>query len=86
MNGERREDDVATSAEERLLRLLASLEREDGAGAGLTGRVMRSVRWQHAVRGVFGAIGAVAGAVAEGLVVFVGIRRGRGGETQRYGR
>ena len=85
MNGERREDDVATSAEERLLRLLASLERED-AGAGLTGRVMRSVRWQHAVRGVFGAIGAVAGAVAEGLVVFVGIRRGRGGETQRDGR
>ncbi len=82
MNGEHREDEPVTPAEDRLLRLLALLERDDGADDGLTRRVMRSVRWQHAVRGVLGALGTLAGAVGEGLVVVLGMRRGRNGESK----
>ena len=85
MNGEHREDEPVTLAEERLLRLLASLEREDAADASLTQRVMRSVRWQHAVRGVVVMVGTLAGAVGDGLAVLLGIgMRGAGsGETRR---
>ena len=85
MNGEHREDEPVTSAEERLLRLLSTLEREDGADASLTQRVMRSVRWQHAVRGVVVMGGTLAGAVGDGLAVLLGIgMRGAGsGETRR---
>jgi hypothetical protein len=84
VNDDPREDAEITAAEERLLGLLLLL-RPDRARLDprFNERVMRSVHWQSAVRGVAAALGSLAGALAEGLTLLLGMRRGSGGKEER---
>jgi hypothetical protein len=71
--------DELSPAEERLLGLLLLLRAETRRGdAPPTELVMRAVRWQSMVRGAARALGSVVGAVADGIVLFLGLRSGRG--------
>lgn len=69
-------DDPDTPAEARLRQLLAPL-REDAPrpSSDLGPRVLRTVRWQRAVREVAQAVGILAGVVADGVRLLVRPRR-----------
>ena len=78
MSGRPRNDEL-TPPEERLLALLVLLRADPGLGtARLAAAVMRSVRWQRALRDVMQALGNLASAVADGVFVLVGVPRGGG--------
>jgi hypothetical protein len=68
----------ADPGEGRLVAYLAEL-REDPppSDEALAGRVHRSARWQHAVRGPLQVLGHLSGALADGLSVLLGGTRGR---------
>jgi hypothetical protein len=68
--------DAATPAEERLLTHLDELRRHPPEPAGdLASIVVRSARWQRAVRPYLLAVGALAMSVAEATRVAVGAGR-----------
>jgi hypothetical protein len=72
-----REDPELSPAERRLRGLLEVLAVETPRpDPGLPGRVVRTVRWQRPVRAALGATGQLAGAVADGLALLLGTRRG----------
>ncbi len=76
MSGTDPEPDVITPAQRRLLELVATLRGETPEPAtDLGSRVVRTARWQQAVRAPLAAIGRLAGTVAEGL----GLLAGHGG-------
>ena len=68
MNEEQPPAEPLSRAEERLVSLL-SLLRAAGprSGATLTGRVMRTARWQRRVRGPLRATGGLAAAIGDAL-------------------
>ena len=82
MNDDRRRDDeVLTPAEERLLALLTLLRAETPpSDPGLTSAVMRTARWQLVVRGMFRAVGGFATVTADAFAVLLGIRPGSKGK------
>jgi hypothetical protein len=65
--------DAQTRAEDRLVRYLEDLrEHPPQPDEGLVGAVLTAARWQGAVRPYFGAVGAIAGAFAEGARILMG--------------
>ena len=69
------ENDLS-AAEQRLLALLLLLRTEDGRQPpALVTAVMRTVRWQRALRDVMSAIAGLLAAVADGVLVVAGLRR-----------
>lgn len=72
------ERDAETRAEARLVRHVDEL-REDPPtpDPALLPSVLRSVRWQHAVRPYFTAVGRIVSAVGTGVRVLVGGQRPR---------
>jgi hypothetical protein len=61
-----------TAAERRLGEHLQLLRDVPDAPAGLTGRVLRTARWQRAVREPLLAFGHVAAAVGDALRLLLG--------------
>ena len=77
MSDEVRPEEELTPAEERLVRLLLLLAAEAPRnGASLPETVVRTARWQLALRGVMQAIGDVGFALVEGLSLLLGVRNG----------
>lgn len=64
--------------DERVVELLAELahdpelERPD-----LTGRVVRTARWQRTFRRVFGHVGSLLGGMTQGTAGMLGVRKNR---------
>ena len=72
MNDDRHSDEQLTPVEQRLLALLAAVRAEAGrADTALTGRVMRNVRIQTAMRELLTALAGIAGAIVGGLSLLV---------------
>jgi hypothetical protein len=66
-----------TSAEQRLLAHLESLrEHPPEAGDRLVPGVIRTARWQAAVRPYMSAVGGLVAAFTTGATVFMGIKGG----------
>ena len=62
-------------AEARLARLFALLRADDERPDALTSRVLRRARVQSALLDVVRVVGAIAGAVADGVSVVLGPER-----------
>jgi hypothetical protein len=69
------EPEQLTPAERRLGRHLALLHDLPDSPASLTQRVMRTARWQRAVRSPLLAVAHIASAAAETVRVLIGGRR-----------
>ena len=68
MNGPEEQPDALSPAERRLGEHLQLLRTDPPAPpAPLVARILRVARWQRAVRGPLVAVGALAGAVLDGL-------------------
>jgi hypothetical protein len=68
-----RDRDAQTPAEERLVRYLEGLrEHPPQPDEGLVVAVLNAARWQAAVRPYLGAVGVLAGAVAQGARMLMG--------------
>ena len=65
--------DELTSAEARLVRLLALLAPGPAGDASLTRSIVRAARWQLVFRELAQVVGSVAAAVAEGVALIVGV-------------
>lgn len=79
MSGTDPDPDIMTPAERRLLELVGALRGQTPEpGADLGARVVRTARWQHAVRAPLAAIGRLAGTVADGLALIAGAGGRRG--------
>ena len=76
MNDEGRAEDAVTPAEERLTRLLALLRVELRDGAELPQAIVRRARWQLIVRSFARTVADIAGAVAGGVAVLLGLGSG----------
>ena len=82
MSDEERPDEEPSAAEERVLALLTLLRTDAGRDdPTLVATVMRHLRFQRAVREALTAVGAVAGAVSDGVAVILGVPRRDGGRN-----
>ena len=70
-------DDELTPAEARVRELLRSLAGAPPArpGTALVPHVVRTARWQRAVRGAVQAASGVLGALGDGLSMLIGRRK-----------
>jgi hypothetical protein len=67
------DQDVQTPAEERLVRYLEGLrEHPPRPDEGLVLAVLSAARWQAVVRPYLGAVGVLAGALADGARIIAG--------------
>lgn len=68
--------DLPDSVERRLLELLVLLSAQTPGWSGsLAQSVMRTARWQHAVRAVLREVGSLGGAVGDAFGLLLGLRR-----------
>jgi len=64
-----------SASDERAMVLLALLQAEAPRPAGsLSEAVMRTARWQYALRGTLGLLDDVSGALLEGALLVCGLR------------
>lgn len=73
-------EEALSAAEARLLALLAVLRAEAPRPEdSLTEAIMRSARWQYALRATARLVGDLVAILADGLALFLGLER-RGGD------
>lgn len=83
MNGH---DAPPGGSEERLAGLLELLRSDEPRHeTPLTESVMRTARWQYAVRGAAVAVTELAGVVVDGVALLLGVRAGRRGGAEEEG-
>lgn len=78
MNRDGGESELLSPAEARLVALLELLRLEaPRAEDSLTERVMRTARWQYALRGTLRLLSEIVAALTEGLALVFGLREQR---------